>query len=278
MPLCRPLPQARREGIEKIVLLSWRLGRLGFEGVDRPHRPAHRRRLAVGVDEAEGIEAVVGRVGEARGRGRALDQGDRARRFRMRRQEGCDTYRIGLAGGGVGLQRNKLLVEALGILHGEDGEVIHARAPGLAVGQGEIERHAAHGFGPIRDVRRGADDREAADHRDPARCKDRSAGKTSACAVAAKPANEADPLGMVAAKTWMGVIDLLEGVDQADLVQTAGRKPPRRPGEGRHNAQQDKGNDAEPHQGGWRQQGAQAVAPCWLARPRRITRHCAIVP
>ena len=278
MPLCRPLPQARREGIEQIVLLARRLGRPGFEGVDRPHRPAHRRRLAVGVDEAEGIEAVVGRVGEARGRGRALDQGDRARRFRMRRQEGCDTCRIGLAGGRVGLQRNKLLVEALGILHGEDRDVIHARAPGLAVGQGEIERHAAHGFGPIRDFRRGADDREAADHRDAAGREDRSAGKTSARAAAVEPANEADPLGMVAAKTRMGAVDRLEGVDQADLVQAAGRKPPCRPGEGRRSAQQDNGNDAEPHQGGRRQQGAQAVAPCWLARPRRISRHCAIVP
>ena len=72
MPLCRAAREALDQVVEQIVLVVGRLLWRALERIDGAHRPAHRRRLARGVDQAESIEAVVAGVGEARWEGRAL--------------------------------------------------------------------------------------------------------------------------------------------------------------------------------------------------------------
>src|SRR4030095_14189364 len=65
-PLQRVGMHLRDEGVEEKVRVAARLiGRGGSERLERDHRPAHRRRPAGGVDQGEGVQAVVRAVVEA---------------------------------------------------------------------------------------------------------------------------------------------------------------------------------------------------------------------
>src|SRR5229473_2325884 len=65
-------------------------------------------------------------------------------------QECLHFFRIGLSGCRIGGGSEQLLVKAARRVHRENRDVVHARAPFLAAGWQEAQRHAAHGRRRIR--------------------------------------------------------------------------------------------------------------------------------
>src|SRR3546814_6394399 len=88
---------------------------LGFES------PAARVRRARAVDEAKGVDAVIGAVGETVGERRGGDMILIGAGFGMMREIGLHRGGIGLAGRGVGARRALERTKASGVATGKIG-------------------------------------------------------------------------------------------------------------------------------------------------------------
>src|SRR3546814_5041905 len=111
-------------GVRRLVELAERV--LGLEC------PADRLRRARVVDEAKGVDAVIGAVGETVGERRGGDMILIGAGFGMMREIGLHRGGIGLAGRGVGARRALERNESLGGRDGEDRGMVHRQAPYLA--------------------------------------------------------------------------------------------------------------------------------------------------
>ena len=147
--------------------------------------------MAGGIDEAKGVQAVVGRVVETGGHRRRMDGGNGPDGLGMPVEERLHLRRIRLAGGGIGLGGRQLLVEGRRGAHGEDGDIVDAGAPFLAVGQREAQRHAADVLGRVGDEGPSTRQRKAPDHRNAAGREDLGPGEAGTLAVAVEDADEA---------------------------------------------------------------------------------------
>src|SRR3546814_14842811 len=110
---------------------------LGFES------PAARVRRARAVDEAKGVDAVIGAVGETVGERRGGDMILIGTGFGMIGKIGLHRGAAGLAGRGVGARRALERAESLSGREGEDGGMVTRTTNQHHFGYVLLERHGA---------------------------------------------------------------------------------------------------------------------------------------
>ncbi|MCY1173960.1 hypothetical protein D9M73_141450 [compost metagenome] len=120
--------------------------------------------IAATIDQTEGIDAVVGRVGETVRSLVILHPLAKRGAFRVLGEKPLHLGRIGLAGGRVGGHGQHLFIETLGRVHRQHRWGVHAAAPALAVIAGEFHRQAAGGHAGIGAEWVGATNGETAHH------------------------------------------------------------------------------------------------------------------
>ena len=204
-----------------------------LEGRFRLERPAHEPGLAGVVDEAEGIDAVVGLVGEARRQRRVVLPLHEGAGLRMLRHVGVDAGRVGLAGPGVRRRGALEIEEGLRRRHREYRRIVQRHAPLLAVRLGEAERQRAEDKPAVGRIGLAAAGREAADHRTVGLGEDPGPRQQRAGAVAEKRSFDAQALGMGAAEAGMPAVMGFQGVDDGGGSKPVRRQPSGGHGEGR---------------------------------------------
>jgi len=127
--------------------------------------PAYRVRGAVGVHQAEGIDAVVLGAGEAVAGFVACRPLAKCRALRVGGEKCLQLCRVWLASGRIWRTGQHLVVEALRCADRQHGRVVHAGTPDLAVIGTQLDCQAAHRYAGVRGERVGTADGEAADHR-----------------------------------------------------------------------------------------------------------------
>lgn len=177
--------------------------------------PAYRVGRAGCVDQAEGIDAVVLRAGEAVTgfvTGRPLTK---RCAFRVCGEERLQLGRVGFAGGLDRCAGQHLFVEPLGVADGKHRRVVHAGAPDLAVIGGQLNCQAADRYAGVRGERVGPADGETANDRHPWLAECACRGQAGCLAAGLEVTTDAKPLGVVLAVA--GVVPGLgfEGVDDA---------------------------------------------------------------
>src|SRR3546814_8160364 len=169
----------------------------GFES------PAARVRRARAVDEAKGVDAVIGAVGETVGERRGGDMILIGTGFGMIGKIGLHRGGAGLAGRGVGARRALERDESLGGRDGEDGGMDHRQTPYLAIGSGQLQRHGAKDVAPVGREGLAAAGREAADRRMAARTQQRRPRQGARAAARIEISGEANALRVGAAIAFM---------------------------------------------------------------------------
>ncbi|MNQ74936.1 hypothetical protein D3C85_897090 [compost metagenome] len=171
--------------------------------------------IAAIIDQTEGIDAVVGRVGETVRSLVILHPLAKRGAFRVLGEKPLHLGRIGLAGGRVGGHGQHLFIETLGRVHRQHRWGVHAAAPALAVIAGEFHRQAAGGHAGIGAERVGAADGEAAHHGHLLLAEHAGTGQGLDQPAALEIATDAQAFGMVFPVAWVMPGLGLEGVDDA---------------------------------------------------------------
>jgi len=132
---------------------------------------------------------------------------------------------VRFAGCRIDVLGQRQLIEGWRRRDDEDGRIVHAAAPFLAVRRDDADRHAPHPTRGVRSIRIADRNREAPDHRVASSRQHRRRRKVGAGAVRFELAGEADALGVVSPMAERIAASIAQGRNHAARRQSAGAEP-----------------------------------------------------